>query len=502
VFLLEQTLRIFFSRLIKIRTSTKRLKGGHMSGMTRRQFGIAGMASIAAASPVSRLAASTSPNILIFVADDAGARHFGCYGNKSVRTPNIDRLSAGGLTADNAQLTTPQCSPSRISILTGLYPHATGAEDLHMPMPPEHVIVPGYLQRAGYFTGWMQKTHLGPHAEAQFQWYEPELDGLERFLDSAGGKPFFMWVAFGDPHRPADPETDLPHYAEGVVQPPHDPAKVEVAPYHADTPETRTDIARYYDYIARMDGVIGRQLKIMERRGLIENTLILFLSDNGAPFPREKGALYDAGVRTPLIFHWPGRVPAGERYDGVMSVIDLAPTLRDLAGISVPANMHGESLVAGLSDPSRWRRRAAFCERNWHDTDEHLRSIRTSRYRLVHNAYIDLPHGSPADVSESPTWRALHKRKQEGRLTAAQSRLFEVPRAEIEFYDLAHDPWELVNLAGEPGYRERLQAHFAELAEWRKMTGDFSPHKRRRDGHTDRVTGVLFSKVIPPMRDM
>lgn len=474
-----------------------------MSGITRREFGAAGMAGIAAASSAGRLsAAAARPNILVFVADDAGARHFGCYGNRSIRTPNIDRLAARGLAADNAQLTTPQCSPSRISILSGLYPHATGAEDLHMPMPPEHVIVPGHLQRAGYFTGLMQKTHLGPHAEAQFQWYEPELDGLDRFIDSAGGKPFFMWVAFGDPHRPADPDTGLPHYAEGVVQPPHDPATVEVAPYHADTPETRVDIARYYDYIARMDSVIGRHKKVMERRGLLEDTLVVFLSDNGAPFPREKGALYDGGVRTPLIFHWPGRVPEGERHRGLMSVIDLAPTFLDLAGVTVPGNMQGESLLPGLSDPSRWKRSAAFSERNWHDTDEHLRSIRSHRYRLIHNAYIELPHGSPADVSESPTWRALYELKRQGRLNAAQQQLFEVPRPEIEFYDLAEDPWELNNLAGEPEYRDRLQAHFAELAKWRETTGDFPSHKRRRNGHTDRITGVFFSDVIPPMRDI
>jgi N-sulfoglucosamine sulfohydrolase len=473
-----------------------------MADLTRREFGMAAMAGVAAATPLGRAAASTSPNILLFVADDAGARHFGCYGNETVRTPNIDRLSAGGLTADSAQLTTPQCSPSRISMLTGLYPHATGAEDLHMPMPAEHVIVPGHLQRAGYFTGIMQKTHIGPHAEAQFQWYEPELDGLERFFAEAGNRPFFMWVAFGDPHRPADPETGLPHYAKGVVQPPHDPAKVELAPYHADTPETRQDIARYYDYISRMDGVIGQHMKIMERRGLLENTLVVFLSDNGAPFPREKGALYDAGVRTPLIFHWPGQVPVRQRYGGVMSVIDLAPTFLELAGLPVPGEMQGVSLAPGLADPSRWSRSRAFSERNWHDTDEHIRSIRTSRYRLIHNAYIELPHGSPADVSESPTWRALYELKQEGRLNAAQGRLFEVPRPEIEFYDLANDPWELVNLAGEPEYRERLQAHFAELAKWRDQTGDFPPYKRRRDGHTDRLTGRFFHNVIPPMRDL
>lgn len=476
-----------------------------MTKLTRRDFALAGMACSAMAGPFSQFAAAQSvqrPNMLVFVADDAGARHFGCYGDKAIRTPNIDRLSAGGVTADNAQLTTPQCSPSRISILTGKYPHATGAEDLHMPMPPEHVTIPGYLQRAGYFTGHMQKTHFGPHAEAQFQWYEKGLDGLDRFLDAAGGRPFFMWVAFDDPHRPADPQTGLPHYAEGAVDPPHDPRDVKVAPYHADTPETRVDLALYYDAISRMDSVIGRHLAQLEARGLMEKTLIVFLSDNGAPFPREKGALYDGGVRTPLIFHWPGVASPGRRHGGVMSVIDLAPTFLELAGVAKPEDMHGDSLAAGLADPSRWRREAAFSERNWHDTDEHIRSVRTERYRLIHNAYTERPFGSPADVSESPSWRALYELKQRDELTPAQARLFEVPRPEIEFYDIENDPWEVTNLAGQPAYREQVRAHFAMLERWRADTKDFPSRKRRRRDNTDRLNGVLFSSEVPPMTDL
>ncbi|MGH8204430.1 MAG: sulfatase-like hydrolase/transferase, partial [Steroidobacteraceae bacterium] len=129
---------------------------------TRRDFGKAALATAALAAGGRGLAASqktTRPNVLIFIADDAGARHFGCYGNKSIRTPRIDRLAAEGLTCDKAMLTTSQCSPSRISILTGTYPHATGAEDLHMPMPAAHTTVPGFLRMTGYFTGHMGKAH-------------------------------------------------------------------------------------------------------------------------------------------------------------------------------------------------------------------------------------------------------------------------------------------------------------------------------------------------------
>lgn len=461
--------------------------------MTRRTFSRNALTALGLTLPLGQLSAQRAerpPNILVLVADDAGARHFGCYGNPEIKTPHIDRLARGGLTADNAILTTPQCSPSRISILTGRYPHETGAEDLHMPLPEGDPIVPGLLQNAGYFTGHMQKTHYGPHADAQFQWYDPGLDQLDGFIDAAEGKPFFMWVGFDDPHRP---------YQDDTIPEPHDPARLPLAPWLADTPDTRRDLARYYDEIARMDGVIGRMMATLAARNLAEDTLVVFLSDNGAPFPREKGALTDAGVKTPLIFHWPGKVPAGERTADVISVVDLAPTWLQLAGLDPLETMRGSSLVPHILGLEPFSREAAFSERNWHDTDEHLRSVRTRRYKLIHNAYIHLPFGSPADVSESPSWRALFDLKQKGQLSPEQALLFQSPRPEIEFYDLERDPWELNNLAGDPAYRDRLREHVRLLEDWRESTDDFPPSRRQRRGHTDRIRGVFFSDTIPPM---
>ncbi len=461
--------------------------------MTRRAFSRTSLAALGLTLPLGRLSAQgpeRAPNILVLVADDAGARHFGCYGNQEIKTPHIDRLAQGGLTADHAILTTPQCSPSRISILTGRYPHETGAEDLHMPLPEGDPIVPGLLQKAGYFTGHMQKTHYGPHADAQFQWYDPGLDKLGGFIDAADGKPFFMWVGFDDPHRP---------YQDDTIPEPHDPNALKLAPWLADTPETRKDLARYYDEIARMDGVIGRMMATLEARNLTEETLVVFLSDNGAPFPREKGALTDAGVKTPLIFHWPGKVAPGKRTADLISVMDLAPTWLQLAAQNPLETMRGTSLVPHLLGLEGFSREAAFSERNWHDTDEHLRSVRTQRYKLIHNAYIHLPFGSPADVSESPSWRALFELKQQGKLSFEQALLFQSPRPEIEFYDLEQDPWELNNLAGDPAYRDRLREHVRLLEEWREATDDFPPSRRQRNGHTDRIRGVFFSDTIPPM---
>lgn len=438
------------------------------------------------------------PSILVLIADDAGWRDFGAYGHPAIRTPHIDRLAASGLKVERAFLTVAQCSPSRISILTGLYPHQTGAEDLHMPLPEGTRIVPGYLREQGYLTGHMRKTHYGPHANAQFDWYENASDddftAFRDFLDEAGDRPFFLWVGFTDPHR---------GYADSIIAEPHTPADVVLPPTLVDDAATRADRAKYYDEIHRMDMQIGFFLDELERRGRRENTLVVFLSDNGAPFPREKGTVYDAGIRTPLLFSWPAGIAPGSVYDaGLVSVIDLAPTFLDLAGLDVPASMEGTSLVPMFTNLGHPGRDVIFAERNWHDCDEHIRALRTDRFKLIRNAYIHLPHGTPADLGGSPSFRSLRQGLKAGTLTPAQARLFEAPRPRIELYDLHADPFETTNLADSDEHWQTARELAARLDQWIEETGDFPPHTRIRDDHTDRVTGVWFSREVPPMRNV
>lgn len=185
------------------------------------------------------------------------------------------------------------------------------------------------------------------------------------------------------------------------------PAAVEVPPWLVDRPGTRRDLADYYDEISRMDGAIGRMVAELEARGLRENTFILFISDNGAPFPRAKGSLYDAGIRTPFVANWPGVIAPGQRHGGVLSVIDIAPTVLDMAGLRPPLHLHGTSILPGLTDPSRFARSHAFSQRNWHNSDEHMRSVRTARYKLIRNAYLDLPLGLASDIGSSPAFAEL-----------------------------------------------------------------------------------------------
>jgi N-sulfoglucosamine sulfohydrolase len=279
---------------------------------------------------------------------------------------------------------------------------------------------------------------------------------------------------------------------------------VIIPPYLANTPETRADLALYYDATARMDTEIGRMLAELERRKLHEKTLVIFLSDNGAPFPREKGTLYDPGTRTPLIFSWPGVIRAGSVYDrGIVSTADLAPTIMELSGATPPKTMQGRSFRAMLTEPASFPGDPhVFSERNWHDCDEHQRAVRTTRFKLIRtDAYTDLPLCTAADIGASPSFLALRAAAKAGRLTAPQRRLFEAPRARLELYDLSADPWELRNVADEAKYAKEVRELAAVLQEWMAQSDDFPAAYRVRDDNTDRITGVPFTSKIPPMRN-
>ncbi|MCC5932356.1 MAG: sulfatase [Cyclobacteriaceae bacterium] len=435
------------------------------------------------------------PNILVFIADDAGWRDIGCYGNPSVSTPNIDALAADGLKLNRAFLTTSQCSPTRTSLLTGEFAHTLRTEDLHTPLAANKKTVAAYLRESGYYTGLIRKSHIGPDAIKQFDYFHPSRDESQypefvEFLDKSDGKPFFLWYAFIDPHR---------DYQEGAFDPPHDPAEVIVPPYLADTENTRKDLAMYYDEIGRMDKNIGIAVAELKKRKLLDNTLIVFITDNGMPFTRAKGTLYDEGIRSPLIFHWPAVVASGRASNEMVSLINLAPTFLDLAGQNIPESMFGRSLRNLLHNQGFKGDEYVFSERNWHDCDEHMRSVRSDTFKLIKNAYIEWPHGTAADLAGSPSHQDLLKLKKEGKLNEHQSLIFQVPRPVIELYNVIDDPYEFNNLAYDARYRPVIRKLHGVLLDWMESTNDFPPETNRRHDNTDRVTGTHFdSRQLSP----
>jgi arylsulfatase A-like enzyme len=262
-----------------------------------------------------------------------------------------------------------------------------------------------------------------------------------------------------------------------------------------DTPEVREDLRLYYDEIGRLDEYVGLVLGRLDELGLAENTMVLFITDNGRPFPRDKTTLYDGGIRTPWIVRWPSRIAAGQTTRSLVSAVDLVPTLVELASdasardaTSRSGGLHGQSFAAVLGDPTTDGRRYAFAEDHWHDYEDHGRCIVTQQYKLIRNDYPDLPPTPSADAGRGLAWQSMLKLESVGELNEYQRNCFVSPRAPVELYDLQRDPGELHNIVDDPAYAGVLKELSDALQQWSADTQDYLPSRRTPD-EFDRVTG-------------
>ena len=439
----------------------------------------------------------TPPNFVFIIGDDISVDDFGCYGHPTIRTPNIDKLAAGGLRFTNAYLTTSQCSPTRSSIITGRYPHNTGSPELHMALPEGQPLFPAELKKAGYYCAQAGKWHLGAYAKIGF---DLVLDmegggpgGEERWIeilqDRPKNKPFMLWLASTDAHRPWKPDSNLTA---------HQPEEAVIPPYLIDTPAGRIDMAAYYDEIQRLDHYVGRVVDELKKQGELDNTCIIFMADNGRPFPRCKTRLYDSGIKTPLIIQWPdGLKFRNEKTESLVSAIDIAPTILELAGLRPGERIQGISIVPILKNLNSKIRDYAFAEHNWHAQIAHERMVRWQDYVYIRNAHPELPQVCTLeDQCPAKELRAFHAA---GKTTAAQADPIIFPRAAEELYLLEADPFQLENLADNPDYLAILNQLRKTMDEWQDRTGDTTPSlaKATPDRH-NRVTGERYYEGSRP----
>lgn len=454
--------------------------------------------------PVQPAEGATPANAIIFIADDVSWNDFGCYGNSAARTPNIDRLARNGIRFDNAYLTASSCSPSRSSIVTGRYPHNNGkAAELHLPISVHIPWFPELLREAGYYTALAGKHHMTTTKPAKGEKGRPkpfDLVSGGRAPGNSGGhatwvktveerpkdKPFFFWFAAYDAHRgwDADKQWDADRYG-----PAHNPEDVIVPPFLSDDPDTRRDLASYYNEVTRYDHYIGEVVTKLEEQKQLDNTLIFVLADNGRPFPRAKTRLHDSGMKTALVAHWPdGIEKPGSASDSLVSVIDLAPTILKHAGVPAAETMQGVTLQPVLADPTESVRNYAFSEHNWHDYEAHARSIRNDDFLLIKNFRTKTAWQGPADSVRSPSHARLQSLRGAGKLNPAQADVFLAPRPPIELYRTADDPNQLKNLVGDPAFALVETKLAAVLDQWMDETGDSVPDEISHDSF-DRETG-------------
>jgi len=406
-------------------------------------------------------------NIVMMVTDDQGL-DAGCYGNAALKTPNLDRLAAEGVRFTHAFCTTASCSPSRSVILTGLYNHANGQYGLQHAYHNFHTLesvrgLPVLLHEAGYRTCSVGKFHVQPEAVYHFDVYAKS---EEAFLREKDDRPFFLYVCPTEPHRKGKD-----FGAGGPVK--YDPKEVLVPPFLPDRPDVRQDLAGYYQAISRVDARLGRLLRTVKETGHWDDTLIVYLSDNGLPFPGAKTTLYEPGIHLPLVVRSPDGKRRGEVTNAMVTWADLTPTLLAWAGARAPDYpLHGRSFLEALeqADPPGWDE--IYASHTFHEVTMYypMRAIRTRRYKYILNLAHGLPYPFASDLYDSLTWQGILARKE----TMVGGRTVDafLHRPRHELYDLQKDPQELVNLADRPEHAALLAELQAKLRAWQEKTKD------------------------------
>jgi N-sulfoglucosamine sulfohydrolase len=422
------------------------------------------------------------PNILLIVSEDNGP-DLGCYGNQYVKTPNLDELAAGGIRFNRAYVAQAGCSPSRASILTGLYPHQNGQIGLatwgfRLYSPDVHNVVRS-LKSAGYRTGIIGKLHINPKSAFPFDMEEIPTSNFSRkklgdyakhaeafFQDDE--KPFFLSVNYPDAHKP------WIHQAEGLPKQPVTADEVRPLSYMGvDTPQFRELNAGYYNSMSRLDVLVGDLLAALKRSGKSDNTLVIYLGDHGADFLRGKRTMYEGGLRIPFIVNWLGRVKSNQVLEELVSTVDLVPTMLAVAGAEPEEQLPGRSMLPLLLNESAEWRQYLFSEYHTHAATDNFypqRGVHNQRYKLIENLLPDEVNpgydftnaffdSAPAAIEASaPDIRdAYHLMRQPPR---------------FELYDLQNDPYEFHNLAASAQHRAVMTELQKQLATWREQTRD------------------------------
>lgn len=461
-------------------------------GLSRREV-LKGLGGAAVATAVvgtravtrpTRAYAASRPNVVLVTGDDLGP-YLGCYGDRQARTPEIDKLAADPdcVQFERAYVTQASCSPSRSSMLTGLYPHQNGqlglASDPGWRMRSDVRTLPQMLQGAGYRTGIIGKLHINP-PEA-FPW---DLNGKVRDYDkrdvardaevardffSNGSAPFFLMLNYLDPHE------EFVEQVKGLPADPHPPGSVPSLPFQqVDTATVMEEVRGYRNCVSRLDAGIGKLMAALSQTGKLDNTLLIFLGDNGPPFARAKLTCYEAGVRTPLLVRFPRRArPVQVRTRKLVSAIDLVPTILDATGAAGPGGLPGRSLLPLISPTAGqdlpWRR-TLVTEYHAHEHGKPSyprRAIRDDRFKCIVNLNSpgDPPYGKGTAYPDSQ--RGRYRDTPQGR---AHALAVDPPRKEL--YDLDSDPHEFVNLAGVPEHAAVLEDLQDKLDDWQVDTED------------------------------
>ena len=409
------------------------------------------------------------PNFLFFLADDLSVTDIGCYGNEQIHTPYIDQLAAEGIRFTRAFQPSAMCSPSRHSLYTGLYPVASGAYPNHAYAQTGTRSLAHYLSDLGYRVGLAGKTHIAPVESFPFEYLPGDLDwqAIEAFMKRDTEQPFCLFVCSKEPHTPWN-RGNTARY---------DTMNLELPPTWVDTRETRTAFTQYFAEITYLDNQLGRVLKLLKQHQLEDNTLTFFSSEQGNAFPFAKWTCYEAGLQTALIVRWPGKIIPGSTTNAMVEIVDVAPTLVELAGGEKIPYLNGQSLIPVLKGEATRHKDYVFGIQTSlgiknGPASYGIRSVRNERYKYILNLSPKVRFTNViTEDPQNPFWPSWVREARTNPIASELVTRYQ-QRPQVELYDLQRDPHERNNLAEDPIYDEIIAELRENLDAWMKAQGD------------------------------
>jgi N-sulfoglucosamine sulfohydrolase len=427
------------------------------------------------------------PNILLIVSEDHG-QHLSCYGDEVIKTPHLDQIARNGFRFRNAYVSESVCSPSRSTILSGLYPHQTGHFGLTVHgfryVVPVNTIY-ARLQAAGYRTGMIGKLHVQPESAfpigyRQIPGANYERKDMGRYAEYAGQfmnehkEPFFLMVNLPDAHWP------FVNQVEGRPKQLIREDKVKPFPYIAfDNDTIRSYTTAIYNCMLRLDECVGELMSKLKASGKERNTLVIYLSDHGDEMARGKFDIYEAGNKVPFLVSWPGKIKTGVVSDALVSSIDIVPTILDVAGLPAAKELPGKSLMPLFNNPRLHFRQYLYTEKNIDQVDLYYprRAVRDRKYKLIYSLLdgrqniVALRYMSNEHLPQLAGCPTLKELETASPLAKKIYHAWLRPN-KVQLYDLENDPWEFNDLSNNPQYAQVKKRLLDALYKWQKDTDD------------------------------
>lgn len=429
--------------------------------------------------PITKLTAENNnkklkPNLVFILADDCTHWDIGCYGSVDSKTPNIDKLAEQGIKFNRCYQAAPMCSPTRHNIYTGIYPVKTGAYPNHTRAISGTKSMVHYLKPLGYRVAQAGKRHIKPEEVFPFEYLgnnkNPDFEKVDAFLQNikSSKEPFALVLCSNEPHAPWN-KGDATMF---------NPDKITLPPHFVDTKETREAFCAYLAEINYLDGQVGQALKLLDKYGFDENTLVVFASEQGNSFPFAKWTLYEAGVKSGLVARMPKRIIAGSESDAIVEYADILPTFIDFAGGNIQKELDGKSLMPVFKNPKTDIKEYAFSihtTKGINSGSEYygIRAVVNENYRYIWNLTPEAEFKNAVNNSKKidpwfQSWLDVAETNEDAKNLVQKYR----KRPKEELYNIKNDKWCMVNLAEDEKYSEIKKELKQELLKWMKECGD------------------------------